>query len=70
MRVVNTCPFDENAHLIRGTQMKQRMLDGGFAQVSTKYRVFFPHGLRGLRALEGALAWLPLGGQYFARAVK
>jgi ubiquinone/menaquinone biosynthesis C-methylase UbiE len=70
VRVVNTCPFDENAHLIRGTVLKQRMLDGGFARVSTRYRVFFPHMLRGLRPLEGALAWLPLGGQYFARAVK
>jgi SAM-dependent methyltransferase len=70
VRVVNTCPFDENAHLIRGTVLKQRMLDGGFARVSAKYRVFFPHVLRALRPLEAALAWLPLGGQYFARAVK
>jgi SAM-dependent methyltransferase len=70
VRVVNTCPFDENAHLIRSPQLKQRMLDGGFARVTTQYRVFFPHVLRGLRPLETALAWLPLGGQYFARAVK
>ena len=70
VRVVNTCPFDENAHLIRGKVLKQRMLDGGFAQVKTRYRVFFPHFLRGLRPLESAMAWLPLGGQYFARAVK
>ena len=70
VRVVNTCSFDENAHLIRGKVLKQRMLDGGFAQVKTRYRVFFPHFLRGLRPLESAMAWLPLGGQYFARAVK
>jgi SAM-dependent methyltransferase len=70
VRVVNTCPFDENAHLIRGAEMKRRMLRAGFASARTRYRVFFPHFLRGLRPLEGALAWLPLGGQYFARAIK
>ena len=70
VRVVSTCPFDENAHLIRGTELKERLLAGGFSQVKTRYRVFFPNFLRVLRPLEVALAWLPLGGQYFSRAVK
>ena len=70
VRVVNTCPFDENAHLIRGAEMKRRMLRAGFASAKTRYRVFFPHFLRGLRPLEGALAWLPLGGQYYVRSIK
>lgn len=70
VRVVNTCAFDENAQLIRGAEMKRRVLRAGFARANTKYRVFFPNFLRGMRPLEGALAWLPLGGQYFVRAVK
>lgn len=70
VRVVNNCPFDENAHLIRGREMKRRLLAAGFASASTRYRVFFPHFLRALRPLEAALAWLPLGGQYFVRAIK
>ncbi len=70
VRVVNTCPFDENAHLIRGHEMKRRMLSGGFAHAKTRYRVFFPHFLRGLRPMEGALSRLPLGGQYYVRAIK
>jgi SAM-dependent methyltransferase len=70
VRVVNTCPFDENAHLIRGSQMKQRLRAAGFASAKNRYRVFFPHFLRWLRPLEGALGWLPLGGQYYARAIK
>lgn len=70
VRVVNNCPFDENAHLIRGREMKQRLLSAGFASAATRYRVFFPHILRALRPLEGALAWLPLGGQYFVRGIK
>lgn len=70
VRVVNTCPFDENAHLIRGPQMKHRLRAAGFASAKNRYRVFFPHFLRRLRPLESALAWLPLGGQYFARGIK
>lgn len=70
VQVVNNCPFDENAHLIRAAQMKRRMLGAGFRSANVRYRVFFPHFLRALRPLEAALAWLPLGGQYFARAIK
>ena len=70
VRIVNTCPFDENANLIRGSEMKQRLLNAGFASAKNRYRVFFPHFLRWLRPLEGALAWLPLGGQYYAHAIK
>ena len=50
--------------------MKRRMLGSGFQRAKTRFRVFFPHFLRGLRPLEPALAWLPLGGQYFVRAIK
>lgn len=70
VRIVNTCPFDENAHLIRGPEMKRRLLNAGFASAKIRYRVFFPHFLRWLRPLERALAWLPLGGQYYAHSVK
>ena len=70
VRVVNNCAFDENAHLIRGHAMKQRLMAAGYARATTRYRVFFPHFLRALRPFESALAWLPLGGQYYTRAVK
>jgi SAM-dependent methyltransferase len=70
VRVVNSCPFDENARLIRGAEMRKRLLRAGFGSARIRYRVFFPHALRALRPLEPALAWLPLGGQYFVHAVK
>jgi hypothetical protein len=45
-----------------------------FAEFSTsltnRYRVFFPHFLRWLRPPQGALAWLPLGDQHYARSIK
>ena len=70
VRVVNNCPFDENAHLIRGPEMKRRLLAAGFASASTRNRIFVPHVLRALRPFERALVWLPLGGQYSVHAVK
>jgi len=68
--IVNSCPFDNNAQLIRGATMKQRLEAAGFASVKIRYRIFFPHALRILRPLETALAWLPLGGQYYVLARK
>ncbi len=70
VRVVNDCAFDENARLISGQALRSNILRAGFSSAQTRYRVFFPHGLRALRFLEPALAWLPLGGQYFVHAVK
>ena len=70
VRVVNDCAFDENAKLINGRALRGNILRAGFCSARTRYRVFFPHGLRALRVLEPALTWLPLGGQYFVQAVK
>jgi SAM-dependent methyltransferase len=65
---VDTCPFDENAVLIRAGAMRSRVRAAGFADASVKYRIFFPHSLRTLRPLEPGLAWLPLGAQYYVLA--
>jgi ubiquinone/menaquinone biosynthesis C-methylase UbiE len=70
VRVVNSCSFDENARLIRGTAMRQRLRTAGFSSAKIKYRIFFPHGLDALRPVERALTWLPLGGQYYVRSIK
>ena len=70
VRVVNNCPFDENARLIRGVDMKERLLSAGFYETKLKYRIFFPHLLRSLRPLEAALTQLPLGGQYSVCCIK
>jgi ubiquinone/menaquinone biosynthesis C-methylase UbiE len=63
---VNTCPFDENAVLISGPEMRRRMHDAGFKDVSVTWRLFVPGALRRLRPLEPWLGWLPLGAQYRA----
>lgn len=62
---VNTCEFDENAHLILGRQMKRSLNRAGFGNIDICYRIFFPGALAWLRWLEKYLAWIPLGAQYY-----
>ena len=70
VRVVNSCPFDANAKLIRGSAMKSRLASAGFDETAVQYRIFFPHALKALRPLEMSLKWLPLGGQYYTVSTK
>jgi SAM-dependent methyltransferase len=70
VHAVNTCPFDENAVLIRARTMTQTLERAGFRETEVKYRIFFPRALRWLRPLENFLGWLPLGAQYYALAKK
>ena len=67
---VNTCAFDEHARLMPAWTMRRRMRAAGFHDVRARYRIFFPHALRGLRPLEQSLTWLPLGAQYYVVGVK
>jgi SAM-dependent methyltransferase len=67
---VNTCVFVEHAELVRAPTMRRRVRDAGFSDARVRYRIFFPHVLRGLRPLETKLAWLPLGAQYYVAARK
>ena len=66
VRAVDTCPFDENAILLRAGTLRRRLADAGFAHPAIAYRIFFPRALRLLRPLERWLKWLPLGAQYYA----
>lgn len=66
--IVATCPFDENAVLIPARELAARQRRAGFGQVTAAYTGFFPGALRALRPLEPALAWLPLGAQYYTLA--
>jgi ubiquinone/menaquinone biosynthesis C-methylase UbiE len=67
---VDTCPFDENAVLIRAPTMRSRVRAAGFDTAHVKYRIFFPHFLRSLRPLEPRLTRVPLGAQYYVVARK
>jgi ubiquinone/menaquinone biosynthesis C-methylase UbiE len=65
VRSVRNCPFDENAILLKSSQLRQIFIDAGFEISGLDYRVFFPAFLAALRPLENRMRWLPLGAQYF-----
>ena len=67
---VKTCPFDENAVLLRKNEVKKLLENTGLQTIIEEYRVFFPAFLKILRPSEQYLKWLPLGGQYFVVAKK
>jgi len=65
VQAVRTCPFDENAILMRAATFRERFIEAGFTGASARYRLFFPRALRLLRPLEQWMKWLPLGAQYY-----
>lgn len=70
VRAVNTCPFDENAVLIRSHEMRKRFIGAGWQSPRKEFRIFFPAFLKQMRPIEPGLKWLPFGGQYSLRAVR
>jgi ubiquinone/menaquinone biosynthesis C-methylase UbiE len=70
VHAVNTCPFDENAVLIRAGVLKDLITRSGFTGSMITYRVFFPGVVRFLRGLERFLTRFPIGAQYYVSAVK
>jgi SAM-dependent methyltransferase len=70
VRVVNRCPFDANAHLIRAGELRRRIVDAGFVEAEIRYRLFFPSLLAFARPLESWLTRLPFGAQYYVVARK
>ena len=70
VRAVNSCPLDENAHLIQGKTLRKRVLEAGWEQAAVDYCLFFPSFLSKLRSLENKLHWLALGAQYRLSAIR
>jgi len=67
--MVNTCPIDDDAILLRRSQLVDLLSSISTMQViKTGYTLFFPGSLKALRCYEKHLRWLPAGGQYFVLA--
>lgn len=64
VRAVNTCPFDENAVLIKAAVMKQRLENAGWENIDIRFRIFFPNFVGILRPFERFMTKIPLGAQY------
>lgn len=63
-RMVNTCPFDADAVLLKPKEWHNLLEQSGLRYLHREYTLFFPSKLNALRPLEQYLRWLPLGGQY------
>jgi SAM-dependent methyltransferase len=63
-RAVSTCPFDENARLLRAGQLAASYRTAGWQVLRTRYHIFFPRFAAGLRHLEPLMHWMPVGAQY------
>lgn len=69
-RIVSTCPYDEDAVLLRPRELRDWLGRAGLAEISQGYSLFFPPRLTWLLRVEPLLQWLPLGGQYWIAATK
>jgi hypothetical protein len=69
-RVVEQCPFDEDAVLLYPAEVKRYLTHVNLRLLRHDYIVFMPRALAWLRPLEPALAWLPAGAQYAVLAGK
>jgi ubiquinone/menaquinone biosynthesis C-methylase UbiE len=68
--VIARTPIDENAILLDASEVQAGLLDSARYEVETDYLMFMPPGIKFLRSLDRALAWLPLGAQYAVAARK
>ncbi|MBE9541785.1 MAG: class I SAM-dependent methyltransferase [Proteobacteria bacterium] len=62
--LVSTCPFDEDAVLLKPSELKDLLQTSGMKVQPVEYTLFFPNFLKWLRPFERWLTKLPLGGQY------
>lgn len=62
--VVHRCPFDEDAILLRPSELSSYFNASGLNRLRRDYIVFFPKMLASLRIIEPWLRLLPIGAQY------
>ncbi len=67
-RIVNNCPYDEDAVLLPPHELTSLLENGGFSVQGREFALFFPPKLKLLLPIEKYLGWLPLGGQYWVEA--
>lgn len=69
-RIVNNCPYDEDAVLLTPGHLKKLVSKAGFRVLRHRYCLFFPPNFAALSTLERYLGLLPLGGQYWLKATR
>ena len=70
MRTVNSCPFDADAVLLRGSQTMDLLAGAGLMARQARYILSLPAANRTLRRLDALFSCVPLGAQYYVEAVR
>jgi SAM-dependent methyltransferase len=66
--IVYRCAFDEDAVLLRATEVESLLRGAGLETLERRYILVLPSDARPLRRLERALSSTPAGAQYIAVA--
>lgn len=69
-KIVKDCVWDSDAILLKMKESEELMLHAGLKIDERKYTLYFPSMLKFMRPLEKFLSFIPLGGQYFVKAIK
>lgn len=65
MRVVNRCPFDRDAVLLKPSRTVDLMREAGFTGIKRRHILTIPAANSFLRAVDQIFGALPLGAQYY-----
>jgi SAM-dependent methyltransferase len=63
VRAVRRCEFDVGVQLLSKPELVRLLRTAGFSALRSRFVVFFPHFLRGLRRFESHMGRLPIGAQ-------
>ncbi len=69
-RIVNTCPWDTDAILLKPCESKGLFNTPGLKIDKFRYTLFFPSFMGFMRPIEKVMWFIPMGGQYYVKAVK
>lgn len=68
MRAVNSCPFDEDAVLLKNEKTEALLRGAGFSSTRSRYILSIPPANGMLRKIDRMFSRLPFGGQYYVVA--
>lgn len=70
MRVVNRCPFDRDAVLLRSGKTVDLMRAAGFNNTKPRFILSVPAANKALRKMDQLFGYLPFGAQYYVVGTK
>lgn len=68
--IVNTCPLDQNAVLLRKGKLESLISAEGYEQITGQNILFTPFDNATFEKLDHLLGWLPFGAQYYLTGQK